>query len=118
MKTALRCAICLCVLLLLSACGAARQQTVRTELIEVPTIAYAPLPGALTEPLVAPPPPPRNCLLRHAMPAVCALDALMWAEKWYEVLARANEDRATSAKLTREASETGRLTERDTRSRP
>jgi hypothetical protein len=73
---------------------------VRTEIVEVPITAYAPVPAETTDQLPRPAPPPRNCLLRHALPAVCAFDALLWMEQWFALRDRANVDRASVKKLT------------------
>ena len=99
MKTALRLPAFLCALLLLTACGATQQPLVRTELIEVPVVEYAPIPAALTTPLVAPAAPPANCRLPDGKAAPCVLDALLREAVWQALLQRANEDRATAAKL-------------------
>lgn len=107
MKTALICAICLCVTLLLAACGATKQPLIRTEIVEVPVIRYRPLPATLTESLPRPATPPRSCKHRDGRPAVCALDGLLQIMDWQSVTDRADEDRATSANLTsRDAGET------------
>lgn len=104
MKTALFCAICLCVQLLLTACGADRRPLVRTELVEVPTVLYAPLPAVLTDPLAPPPPPPFNCRLPNGQATVCALDGLLREEQWLGLLDRVNDDRASAARISRDAS--------------
>jgi len=96
------------VLLWLSACGAMRQPLVRTELVQVPVTAYAPLPAALTEPLPAPAPPSRNCRYKDGTPAVCALDGLLWQVHWEALKDRANQDRASAGKLSAGASLTAR----------
>ena len=77
-----------------------RQPLVRTELVQVPVTAYAPLPAALTDPLPQPEGPARNCAQRDGTPAVCALDALLWIVQPQATIDRANEDRATAAKLS------------------
>ncbi|GEM_PF-915750 len=99
MKTALRLLAFLCALLLLTACGATQQPLVRTELIEVPVVEYAPIPAALTTPLVAPAAPPLNCRLPNGKSTPCVMDGLLREAAWQALLERANEDRATTAKL-------------------
>lgn len=94
---------------MLTACGASRQPLVRTEIVEVPVTQYVPLSEALTDPLPYLAPPPRNCRYRDGKPAVCALDGLLWITSPQAQIDRANEDRATAAKL---GNATG-LTERD-----
>ena len=118
MKTALCFALSQCALLLLTACGAARQPLVRTELIDVPTNHYIPLPASLTAPLPYPAPPVANCKDLQKRPAVCAEDGLLWILRWRETVDRANEDRAAASRLGREAAAAGRLTPRDTRAEP
>ncbi len=113
MKIALRFALSLCVALLLTACGAVRQPLVRTELIDVPTDHYIPLPVALTVPLPYPAPPAAKCRDAQKRPAVCAEDGLLWILRWRETVDRANEDRAAASRLGREAAAAGRLTGRD-----
>lgn len=81
-----------------------RSPLVRTELVEIPVTAYAPLPPTLTEPLPAPPPPAYNCVLPDGRATVCALDALLHQEQWQTLRQRANEDRATSALISLQAS--------------
>lgn len=74
---------------------------VRTELVQVPVTEYAPLPAALTDPLPAIPPPPRNCHYADGTtPAVCALDGLLWIVRPQSVIERADADRATAGKLS------------------
>jgi hypothetical protein len=116
MKTALCCVICLCAALLLTACGAARQPLVRTELIEVPVNRYVALPAALTDPLPPPPEPAMQCRQRDGTPAVCALDGLLWSAKWEALLSRANADRAAASRLGREAA--AGLSQRDVEVKP
>ncbi|MGN7832647.1 hypothetical protein ACTJI2_13655 [Pseudoxanthomonas sp. 22568] len=41
--------------------------------------------------------------MRHATPAVCAFDALLWLERWFGLHDRANVDRASVKKLTDDA---------------
>ncbi len=100
MKTAMRFGAFLCALLLLTACGATQQPLVRTELIEVPVVEYAAIPAALTAPLVAPAPPPLDCKLPTGKATPCVFDTLLREAAWQAVLDRANEDRATTAKIT------------------
>lgn len=104
MKTVLFSATCLCALLLLTACGLDRRPLVRTELVEVPTVLYAPLPAVLTDPLAAPPPPPFNCRLPSGQATFCALDGLLREEQWLGLLDRANDDRESAARISRDAS--------------
>lgn len=99
MKTALRFGAFLCALLLLIACGEIKQPPVRTELIEVPVVEYAPIPAALTTPLVAPAAPLFNCRLPDGKAVPCVMDALLREAAWQALLDRANEDRATTAKI-------------------
>lgn len=99
MKTALRFSAYLFVLLLLTACGEIKQPPVRTELIEVPVVEYATIPPALTKPLVGPAAPHFNCRLPDGKATPCVMDALLREAAWQAVLERANEDRATTAKL-------------------
>lgn len=94
---------------MLTACGASRQPLVRTEIVEVPVTQYVPLSESLTAPLPILEPPPRNCRYRDGRPAVCALDGLLWILNPQAQIQRANEDRATSAKLGNETV----LTKRD-----
>ena len=70
----------------------------RTEIIAVPSIAYRPLPDALTAPIPLPPPPPRWCK-RDGKPAVCAIDALATIPAWRAALDAANADRHRAAVL-------------------
>ena len=93
---------CLCLLLLLSSCGLVSRNApaplVRTEVLSVPTIAYRPLPAALTAPLPTPPLPPLLCELEGA-PAVCALDALAQIPAWDATVQMCNADRRRAALL-------------------
>lgn len=87
-------------LLSLSACGAQTlQPLVRTELVEVPIKVHAPLDPALTDPLPMPSAPAEKCALPGGAPAVCALDALIWAGDLQAVIDRANVDRATARRI-------------------
>lgn len=70
-----------------------------------PVPAYKPLPPALTQPLPLPPRPPAHCVFQGA-PAVCVLDALMWAGQLRDVLTTANADRAKAAHLTQPQGDT------------
>ena len=117
MKNALHYAICLCAALSLMACGAVRPQRIRTELVEVPTDRYIELPAALTDQLPPPATPPRNCVLRDGTPTVCGLEAVLWSTRWKALLDRANQDRATAARIGREASAAG-LSARDEEVKP
>ena len=101
---------CLCVLPWLSACGVATrhakpptplmsQPVTRTQVIEVPIEVPVPLDRSLTEPLREPPPPAAHCVL-NGVPLVCVSDALAWIELWRGTLQRANNDRATAARIT------------------
>jgi len=89
-----------------------RQPLVRTELVEVPVTQYAPLPAVLTEPLPRPPMPPRNCVYVKpplaGVPAVCALDGLLWQLEWEALGDRANDDRTTAGKVSAGANLNGR----------
>lgn len=116
MKTALHCAICLCALLWLMACGATRQPT-RTELVDVPVTTYVPLPAVMTDPLLIPPPPAPRCAL-GGKPAPCALDTLLWASSLRDLLDRANADRAAASRLGREAAAADGLIGRDDGTEP
>jgi hypothetical protein len=71
----------------------------RPQLIDVPVKVYVPLPAAITAPLPEPAPPAAHCTLRD-QPAVCALDALAWIERWRGVLRQANADRETAARIS------------------
>ena len=99
---------------MLTACGAARQPLVRTEIVEVPVVRYAALPLALTEPLAKPAPPPQNCRDRQGRPAVCALDGLLFQVDQDKVIDRCNDDRASAFRITGAAN----LTSRDGRGEP
>lgn len=115
MKTALRCAACLCAALWLMACGATRQPT-RTEILETPRTEYVGLPAALTDPIQIPQAPEPLCKLRDGRPAPCALDGFIWAWNLRHLLELANTDRATAARLGRDAA--AGLTGRDERTPP
>jgi hypothetical protein len=98
------------------ACGATRQPT-RTELIDVPVTQYAPIPAALTDPIVIPAPPVPRCKLA-GQPAPCALDTIVWAWSLRDLLDRANADRAAASRLGREAAAADGLIGRDDRAEP
>lgn len=76
------------------------ERVVRTEFVEVPVIAYQPLPGVLTAPIPAPPQPPARCTWGEA-PAVCVLDALATLPAWEAALGMCNADRRRAASLGR-----------------
>ena len=61
--------------------------------------AYRPLDRTLTQPIVEPVPPPKNCTY-HGKPAWCVLDGLVWIEEWRGKVREANTDRATAAKTS------------------
>lgn len=92
---------CLCLLPWLASCGLFQPRPApppRTEIIEVPTIAYQPLPGALTAPIPGPPAPPLAC--RDGAQAVpCVLDALATIPAWQAALDLCNADRRRAAAL-------------------
>lgn len=71
----------------------------RPEPVPYPVPAYKPVPKAYTDPLAVPPQPAAHCTL-HGQPAVCVLDALVWAGKLLDVVTTANADRADVARLT------------------
>lgn len=99
--TALRLLACLCALLSLTACGLLPQRptVTRTVTVEVPLIAYRPLPRELTTPLPAPLPPSRNCVDAAGASAVCVLDALATIPRYQAVIGLCNADRARAALL-------------------
>ena len=66
--------------------------------IDVPVIAYRPIPDALTAPILAPPRPPLLCELQ-GVAAVCVLDALATIPAWDAVLQTCNADRLTTRLL-------------------
>jgi len=111
MRTAMHYAACLSALLSLTGCGA-RKPLVRTELVEVPVERYVSVPAALTDPLPEPAPPAALCTL-GGVPAVCALDGLLWLGMWQKLLGRANEDRATTRALSGQPLPAGDLNTRD-----
>lgn len=99
----LRWLVCLCLLPSLASCGLfarrpAPAPLVRTEVLSVPTIAYRPLPSALTVQLLPPPPPPLLCEL-DGTAAVCVLDALATIPAWDAALQACNADRRKAAVL-------------------
>lgn len=87
-------------LLLLTGCGLWRPAptVTRTEVIAVPSIAYRPLPDALTTPIPAPPSPPLLCEW-NGQAAVCVIDALATLPAWRAALEAANADRRRAAIL-------------------
>lgn len=99
--TAARWLLCLCVLPSLIACGLLPKRpavVTRPEVIEVPMLAYRPLPDALTQPLSPPPAPPRRCQSQgRAVPCVDAVIATIPA--WQAILDQCNADRRRSALL-------------------
>lgn len=68
----------------------------------MPVPAYRPVDRSLTTPIADPPLPPQNCTYQ-GKPAWCALDGLIWIEQWRGKVRKANADRATTAKVTAEA---------------
>ncbi len=72
----------------------------RPEIIEVPRVAYRPLPPALTAPLAEPAAPPARCVVAGA-PAICVLDALAMIPLYQAALRTANDDRARAELLGR-----------------
>ncbi|WP_157768074.1 hypothetical protein [Xanthomonas citri] len=100
MKTALRFVHSLCVLPLLTGCGASKPPLVRTELIEWPVLVYAQLPAAYTDPITAPLPPPADCTLPDGRKVPCVLDSLLRDEQWQTLLRLINEDRASAGRLS------------------
>jgi hypothetical protein len=96
------------VLLSLTACGAARQPLIRTEIVELPVVTYAALPSALTEALAKPSAPPRNCRDQRGQPAVCAFDGLLYQVDQDKVIDRCNDDRASAFRITSAADLIGR----------
>jgi len=105
MKTppALRWPLCLFVLLSLASCGLRANKpavVTRPVTIEVPVIAYRPLPDALTAPLMKPPAPPALCFL-DGQSFVCALDALALLPAYDAIVDMCNADRARAALLGR-----------------
>ena len=95
----MRCVSSLCVLLFLTACMGARPPLVRTEIVEVPVVQYVRMPPALTDQLQGPAAPAFACTAPTGQPVVCVHDGLMREVEWQAILARANEDRATTAFL-------------------
>lgn len=85
---------------MLAGCGETKQPLVRTELVEWPVLVYVELPPALTDPLEAPPPPAPLCRLQDGTLTPCVIDAIVREATWQQLLQRANDDRATSGRLS------------------
>jgi hypothetical protein len=85
---------------LLAGCGETKQPLTRTELVEWPVLVYVELPSALTDPLQAPTAPPPLCRLQDGTLTPCAIDAIVREDAWQQLLERANDDRATSKRLS------------------
>ena len=85
---------CLCALPLLTSCGLFKRPAVvtRVQTIEVPVIAYRPIPAALTSPIVKPPRPPLLCELDGAS-VMCALDVIATIPSWDAAVDLCNADR-------------------------
>lgn len=64
----------------------------RVQTIEVPVIAYRPIPAELTAPIPKPPRPPLLCEL-GGVPVMCALDAIATIPAWDAALGLCNADR-------------------------
>lgn len=64
----------------------------------MPTIAYQPIPRALTAPIAMPTPPESRCML-DGKPAVCVLDALALIPLYQGAIEACNADRARTALL-------------------
>lgn len=77
----------------------ARPPLVRTEIVEVPVVQYVRMPPALTDQLQGPAAPTFACTAPTGQSVVCVHDGLMREVEWQAILARANEDRATTAFL-------------------
>ncbi|HEY4145182.1 hypothetical protein [Pinirhizobacter sp.] len=103
-RNALTWLACLFVLPSLTGCGETRHEIKAPQIIEVPVPAYQPLDARLTDLIPEPPPPAVHCLLAGA-PAVCVLDGLATIEEWRGALRKANADRATAAKVTKQPGE-------------
>jgi len=72
----------------------------RPEIIEVPRVAYRPLPPELTAPIAEPAAPPARCVA-DGKPAICVIDALSVIPAYQAKLRAANSDRASAALLGR-----------------
>ena len=70
----------------------------RPDIIEVPKLAYVPLPLALTAPVAPPHKPEARCEFK-GKPAICVLDALMTIPEFRAAIDAANHDRAAAALL-------------------
>lgn len=98
--TAVRWTVCLCALLLLSACfDKAARPVPPPSVIEVPRPVYQPIPHQLTDAIAEPVPPRASCVF-GPLAEVCVSDALAWIEAWRGKLQQANQDRATTARLS------------------
>lgn len=94
MHRASRWLACLCALPLLTSCGLIRRPAVvtRVQTVEVPVIAYRPIPAELTAPIPKPPRPPLLCEL-DGRAVMCVLDALATIPAWDAAVELCNEDR-------------------------
>jgi hypothetical protein len=72
----------------------------KPEIVEVPRVAYRPLPPELTAPLAEPAMPIARCVA-DGKPAICVIDALATIPLYQAALRTANDDRARAALLGR-----------------